>query len=178
MDWYKIMAMKKSNIAASLIIGILIIIVSGLFYKNYRQKDILFDSTFNIYKLTDKEYEDVGTSDLENPNKGDFRKAVLRVVLQHTERNREVIVPTVAELKTAINSYDMVRYWFGDYYEKDNESEDAAEYMYEFVFYSKDLNDHELKSLFGDLKISAVWTDMDGNMQKETYLLSDIISFR
>lgn len=170
---------KNTKIVISLIIGMLIIILCGLFYNNGIQKEVSFTSSFDIHKLTDKEYEEVGTSRLDNPIKDDFRKALLSVKMQHTSKieNREIIVPTMSELKDNINSYDIERYWFGDSYERDNESEDVAEYVYEFVFYSKGLNNNDIKRLASNLKISVNWMGVDGNEQKENYLLSDIINF-
>ena len=170
---------KNTKIGISLIISMLIVILCGLFYKNSIQEDVLFTSSFNIRKLTNKEYEEVGTSRLDNPIKDDFRKAVLRVEMQHTSKikNREIIVPTMTKLKGTINSYDIQRYWFGNSYEQDNESEDAAEYLYEFIFYSKGLNNNDIKRLVSNLKISVSWVGVDGNTQKENHLLSDIINF-
>ena len=157
----------------------LIVISCGLFYRNGIQTQASFTSSFNIHKLTDKEYEEVGTSRLDNPIKDDFRKAVLRVEMQHTSniKNREIIVPAMAELKDSINSYDVERYWFGNYYEQNNESEDSEEYVYEFIFYSKGLNNNDIKRLVSNLEISVSWGGVDGNTQKENYLLSDIINF-
>lgn len=170
---------KNTKLVISIIIAMLIVILCGLFYRNGIQKEVSFTSSFNIHKLTDKEYEEVGTSRLDKPIKDDFRKAVLRVEMQHTSKikNREIIVPTIAELKDNINSYDIERYWFGNSYEQDNESEDAAEYVYEFIFYSKGLNNNDIKRLVSNLKISVSWVGVDGNLQKENYLLSDIINF-
>lgn len=172
--------MKKTTmIVISLIIGMLIVILCGLFDNNGIQQDVSFTSSFNISKLTDKEYEEVGTSTLDHPIKDDFRKAALRVEMQHASKikNREIIIPTMAELKYTINSYDVERYWFGNSYEQDNESDDAAEYVYEFIFYSKGLNNNDIKRLASTLRISVSWVGVDGKIQKENHLLSDIINF-
>lgn len=170
---------KNAKLVISLIIGMLIIILCGLFYRKGIQKEVSFTSSFNIHKLIDKEYEEVGTSKLDSPVKDDFRKAVLRVEMQHTSKikNREIIVPTMVELKNNINSYDIERYWFGNSYERDNESEDVAEYVYEFIFYSKGLSNDDIKRLVSNLKISVSWVGVDGSTQKENHLLSDIINF-
>lgn len=170
---------KNTKLVINLIIGMLIVIGCGLFYRDGIQKQASFTSSFNIHKLTDKEYEEVGTSRLGNPIKDDFRKAVLRVEMQHTSniKNREIIVPTMGELKDSINLYDIERYWFGNYYEQDNESEDSAEYAYEFIFYSKGLSNDDIKRLVSNLKISTSWVVVDGSTQKENHLLSDIINF-
>ena len=163
----------------SLIIGMLIALLCGSFYKKAIQESVSFSSSFNIHKLTDKEYEEVGVSGLDNPIKDDFRKAEIKVEMQHTNKikNRKIIVPTMTELKNAINSYDMERYWFGNASEEDNENTNSAKYVFEFIFYSKGLDDNDIAMLFSDLEISASWLDQYGNIQKENYLLSDIISF-
>lgn len=56
---------------------------------------------------------------MDNSIKDDFRKAVLRVEIQHTIKikNREIIVPTMAELKKAIcNNIQKEICLLSDYY--------------------------------------------------------------
>ena len=171
--------MKNSKIIGSMLVAVIILIVCRLYYNNDTQEKASFSTSFNIRKLTQKEYEEVGRSQLNNPVKDDFRKAVLSVDFQHTGKikNRKITVPTIGELKEAINSYEMDRYWFSSSYEQDNESEDIAEYTHEFVFYSKGLNNNDIKTLFSGLKINASWLDSNGNSQKESCILSEIINF-
>lgn len=171
--------MKNSKVIISCIGIILIAIVCGWSYKDTTEKKVAFNSSFDIYKLTDEEYKEVGTSELDRPTKEDFRKAVLKVEMAHTSqiKNREITVPTLSELKAAINSYDKERYWFGHTSEEDNSSANTAAYVYEFVFYSKDLSEHNIKELFSHLKISASWLDAYEKEQEESDLLSDMIHF-
>ncbi len=62
----------------SFIIVMLIILLCGSFYKKAIQESVSFSSSFNIYKLTDKEYEEVRVSGLDHPIKDDFRKAKIK----------------------------------------------------------------------------------------------------
>lgn len=56
--------MKNTKILISALLGRIIHLICSLDYEKGKQYDVSFASAFNIHKLVDKEYEEVGRGDL------------------------------------------------------------------------------------------------------------------
>lgn len=72
---------------------------------------------------------------------------------------------------------DITRYWNGGGYSQDNESEDFATYHYEFVFYTKGLNDGDIRKAFNNEKITVSWTNNKNEQVEKEYNISNLIEF-
>lgn len=121
--------------------------------------------------LTNKEYSDVGTSEIVNPTINDFKKLIFKLNIKNT-KNRKITFPTQNKLSTLFSDDE---YWFGGYRIQDNQSEDFAHYDNEIVLYTRNLTNAEIKSRLKSIKIGAVYTDEHGNKIKKIYRASDIL---
>ncbi len=172
---------KLKLIVSIILIGIVLgIILTLCILKQPGVKhNFSIENSFNIYKLTDEDYDSVGTSGLENPTKNDFRRAVISVDIQGKEEidDLKFKVPNSGDIRDALGFEDVSRYWFCDEYEQNNQGEDFSQYECEFIFYSKGLNDNDIKKLFSNLSIKLSWSNKYRTTNEHTTLLSDIIIF-
>ncbi len=130
-------------------------------------------AVFTFSNLTDDDFSYIGTS---NVAKEDFRKVSFSLTVKNSANlpARKISIP---DIKDAMNSYDMKRYWYGQYTTMDSPAEDA-EYIYDIMFLSKDLREEEIKDMFRDRQIFVTWTDKDKTEEMRAINLSDIISFQ
>lgn len=131
-----------------------------------------------ISQLSNEEFDSIGTHELDNPTKDDFRKFTFNFELEHSaDIQRKVEFPLRNSWKEAINSIDdKDRYWFGDGYEQNNDSENFATYHQEFVFYAKGLNEDEIRKAFNSITFE-VYLDIEGENVKKEYKVSDLIEY-
>lgn len=129
-------------------------------------------ATFTISILTDKDFEDVGTS---GEVKEDFRKVHFLLEVNNCTNisNRKISIPNFKEV---MNTYDIERYWFGKYSASDSPDEDAL-YTNDIMFLSKGLTEEDIKSIFKGSKISITWDNKKGAEINKTIDLIDIIEF-
>jgi hypothetical protein len=131
-----------------------------------------------ISQLTQVEFESVGTHGLDNPIKDDFRKFTFNFEIEHAANvERKVEFPLRNSWKEAINSIDdKERYWYGGGHEQNNNSENLATYHQVLVFYSKGLNEDEMREAFNSIN-TEVYLDLDGETDIKEYKVSDLIEF-
>lgn len=132
-----------------------------------------------ISKLSEEQFEVIGTNGLENPKIDDFRKLTFNFKMEHTPGiSHKVEIPEDTSWKQSINSIDEIdRYWFGEFSKYDGDKEIIVNYNYNFVFYSKGLSENEMRKAFDLTRINVTWdTDEGKNFEKE-YLISDLIEF-
>lgn len=139
--------------------------------KNENTHDI--NVLFTVSQLSEEDFTFVGMKD---GNKDDFRKVHFSLTIENSASmlNRTVNIP---DLKEIMNSFDIERYWYGDYSAKDNATEDV-EYTYDIMFLSKDLSDEDIKTIFEDRQVVIVWNDKKDIVEKEVYKLSELILFK
>lgn len=132
---------------------------------------------FDVSNLTDNEFQYVGTKELENAIKEDFKNIEFTLDVKNSNEisNRKITVP---DFKKIANSYDRNRYWFGNAYSQDNSSENFANYGYKFVFYSNELDEQTIKNIFNLAEAKVSWTKSDGTNEEKVFNLGDIIQFK
>lgn len=130
-------------------------------------------AVFTVSKLSDEDFEDIGST---NAVKEDFRKINFSLNVNNCSNitNRKIAIPNLKEL---MNSYDIERYWYGQYTSSDSLDEDAL-YSYDIMFLSKGLTDKNINPIFNDAKIIITWTDKKGKEIKSSVNLTDIIEFK
>ncbi|WLR51880.1 fructose-bisphosphate aldolase [Bacillus tianshenii] len=162
------------NLWVVLFLSILLLMTSAC--NNSEKQKIIIEAA--VSELSEEEFEYVGTRGLDNPAIEDFRKFTFHVEVEHSPKaKRKVELPTHNSWREAINTIDNKdRYWFGDGYEN-NDSENFAEYGEEFVFYSKGLNEEEIKKAFSSLVISIHLETEKGESMEREYKVGDIIQF-
>lgn len=163
------MRMKKGYLLYILLL-IALLLTACKMQNNNDMPEVSAEFTFS--ELTDVDYKEVGAGDA---SKGDFRKVHFSVIVKYNSNwsNRKIYVP---DLKEAINSYDIERYWYGQYSSKDTPEEDA-EYIYDIMFLSKNLSDDDIKKIFKEAQINVTWNNKSGKEEMRRINLSDIIDF-
>lgn|GEM_PF-1321658 len=148
------------------------------YYNNVAFNEVYPVLKFDVSALTDDDFSSVGTSELKNAKKEDFKK--IRFTLNVTNRSditkRTIIFPTGEEIKAHANSNKIDRYWFGSEI-RDNSRVKSAMYRYDFVFYSKGLNDQDIRNMFGSLTTKVSWYSPSGSHTEITIPVSDGIQF-
>lgn len=167
--------MKKFINTIIVILSISLIVTACTTKENKEEPKI--NLKFNVSNLTEEEFESLGTKELENPTKNDFKNIEFKLGVEHSNKisNRKIIVPSIKEI---INLQYADRYWFGQGNSQDNEGENFAEYSEKIVFYSNGLKDEEIKEIFKSLEVKISWTVDNGENQEKIFNLGDVIEFR
>lgn len=133
-----------------------------------------------VSQLSEEEFKNVGIRGLDNPTIDDFRKFTFNFEVEHSlKTTRKVDFPERKSWREAINTIDnnKDRYWFGDSYEQNNDGENFAKYGSEFVFYSKSLNEEEIRKAFNSIMLEIrLDTGKEESIEKE-YKVSDLMKF-
>ena len=131
---------------------------------------------FNVSDLTEEEFKSVGTKELENSTKYDFKNIEFKLDVEHSNKisNRKIIVPSIKEI---IHLKYKDRYWFGEGNNQDNEGENFAKYSEKVVFYSNGLEEEEIKEIFKSSEVKVSWITDTGENQEEIFNLGDVIEF-
>lgn len=167
--------MKKFIIITVLLLSITLMMTACSTEKIKNDPEI--NVKFIVSDLTDEEFKSVGTKELENAVKADFKNIEFTLDVEHSSKitNRKIIIP---DIKKAANSYDKARYWFGESYSQDNYQERFANYGDKFVFYSKGLDEEAVKKIFSASEVKVSWTAASGDTEEKVFKLSEIIQFK
>lgn len=131
-----------------------------------------------VSPISEKEYKHVGTQELIDPKQEDFKVFNFTFNIKHTNDVRNRRIDMFEDWNNTLNSKDGIqRYWFGNFSEQDNESENFAVYQREFVFYAKGLSNEEIKKEFSDAKITVSWMNKNNEIIKKQYIIGDLIEF-
>ncbi|MFE7079019.1 hypothetical protein [Priestia megaterium] len=114
-----------------------------------------------VKPLTKKEFSEVEISELTSPSKQDFRKVHVVLILRGTDylSNIQVKLPNYKQAFNNMKDDQQIRYWFGS--GADEEQENKNIYTREFVLYTKDLNDQQIKDILATGKIKTSWVLKD-----------------
>lgn len=115
--------MKKFIKTIVFILGISLIVTTCTTKEDKEEPKI--GLKFNVSDLTEEEFKSVGTKELENPTKDDFKNVEFKFDVEHSSKilNRKITVPSIKEI---INSQYEDRYWFGEGNSQDDEGENFA----------------------------------------------------
>lgn len=163
--------MKKTPLILIFLSSILIIIIFSI------SQEPKINVKFTISHLTNEDYLYVGTHNIENPSKDDFRNIELSLDIKNLKNtsNRNIIMP---EFKEIANSYDRERYWYGHSYEQNNSSENFAQCGYQFIFYSDGLTDEDIRKNFNLSDVGIIWKTSNGKNEEKLIKLNNIIEFQ
>ena len=153
-----------------LFIGISLLIIAC--NKNDTRVDIRMK--FDVSNLTNDEFSYVGTSELENAQKEDFKKInfTLKVTNPDDITKRNIVFPELVEIKERAKD----RFWYSSGYNDDSKLK-SAEHGYEFILYAKGLDNHDINEMFGSLKAKVTWYSADGVYIEKIVPVSDVIQF-
>ncbi|UZJ77078.1 hypothetical protein [Fictibacillus sp. KU28468] len=133
-----------------------------------------------VLKLSNKQFDEVGTEGLKDPTMNDFRKLTFNFKMDNPpDTSRKIVFPKTISWKKSINSVDgKVRYWGGEEYQQDNEGENFALYHRDFLFYSKGLSEDEIKEAFDSIVLKVAWKTKDETQEEKEYKVSKLIKFK
>lgn len=156
-------------------LSVLFLIASAC--NNSQEPQIIVEAV--VSELNEDEYDYVGTKGLEDPRKEDFRKFTFNFEVKHaTNALRKVEFPERNIWKEAINTIDSNkgRYWFGGGHDENTDNEGIARYRSEFVFYSKGLNEEEIRQAFNSISLE-LYLDTQEEIIEEEYKIRSLIQF-
>lgn len=141
------------------------------------KEEAKIDLILKVSNLTEEEFKSVGTKDLENPTKDDFKNIEFKLDIEYSNKisNKKIEVPNIKDI---INSKYGNRYWFGESSSKDNKDENTANYNEKIMFYSKGLSDEEIKGIFKASEVKISWITDNDKYQEKIFNLADVIEFR
>ncbi|MBU8878292.1 hypothetical protein BGM26_04730 [Bacillus sp. FJAT-29790] len=142
-------------------------------------KEPLIEIEMKVSPISDEAYGVVGgTKVLIEPKQEDFKILDFKFNMEHTDVVTNRQIEMFEDWKKTLDSIDEIqRYWNGSASEKDNASENFAEYKQEIVFYAKGLSDEDIKKAFKDAKITVAWTDNNNEQKEKQYNITDLIEF-
>lgn len=134
-----------------------------------------------VSTLNNKEYREVGTEQLKNPKKDDFRKVNIELTLSGVDKIEEekVVMPSYKKFFNTIDKDELVRYWFGEGYAKKDDEENKEVFNQEFVLYTKNLSKDDIRNALETNVIKTSWVNKD-NKEKVQHEVTaaDSISFK
>lgn len=165
--------MKRIVVSIILLLSIFMLLTSCNKKKETNEPDISIK--LNVSDLTDDEYKSVGTKNIDNATKDDFKSIDFSLYVKNSSKttDRKIEVP---DLKRLVKSYDEKRYWFGSESSQDNSSENFAQYSKKIVFYSKGLINEDIKKIFLTSEVNVLWT-INNTENEKVYNLGSILTF-
>lgn len=134
-----------------------------------------------VSPVSETEYKSIGaTQDLIEPRQEDFKHFEFHFTMEHAGSIKERMIDMYAfdNVVHALNEIDGTsRYWYGGWSEQDNETENAATYYQEAIFYAKGLNEHDIKEAFSNEIITVSWVNEKNEKVQQEYKLSHFIQF-
>lgn len=131
-----------------------------------------------ISNINSEEFNNLGVTDeYGEVSKNDFKKLTFDFSMQHDE-GVERKIEMFDNWRKLLNTYDgLERYWTGNSTSQDNSGDSFAEYHYDIIFYSKGLNEEDIKGIFSEASLYVEWIK-NKDKQSKTYVISDTITFK
>jgi len=167
--------MKKFINVVVFLLGISLIMTACSTKKNTAEPKISLK--FIVSDLSEEEFQSVGTAELIDPAKEDFKKLEFKLDVEHSNKitNRKITKP---DFRAIINSQESGRYWFGESSRQDNKNDTFASYGDQIVFYAKGLNEKAIKEIFKAAEVNISWTTAEGQNQEKVFNLGDVVEFK
>ncbi|GAA0180850.1 hypothetical protein SH2C18_34730 [Clostridium sediminicola] len=125
--------------------------------------------------ITEEEYENIYTDDIENPQIENFKYYELRVKgnnLKNIEL-RDVIVPEFKYISKELNEYNSDIWALGNTLIQDNTNEDFFVYEYKVLLNMTEITADELKDVLDEFEVKVHIETKDGYEIKEEYNLGE-----
>jgi beta-lactamase regulating signal transducer with metallopeptidase domain len=120
--------------------------------------------------LSEKEYSETGTHGIENPTINDFKKLTLNFYAKGFN-NRSINFPG----DKVYGLFTDTIVWYSHSMKQDNPSEDFAMYRYEFILFTRNITDEDLRDRLGNLSIEVSYTNDLGENVKNLYNLGETL---
>lgn len=135
------------------------------------EKTMVISPSVALRHLTEREYLEVGTSEIENPSIDDFRRLDLTLKVQGLA-DRKISFPEAQQIKDVLTR-DV--HWFSSSFSQNNSSGDFAHYSAESVVYIREIGENGLRDRLKNLNIDVAYTNQQGERVKQRYNLGDIL---
>lgn len=157
------------------ILSFLLLVVTACGYS--QEPEITIEAV--VAQLSEEEFDYAGTHGLDNPTRDDFRKITIDFEVEHAAKTtRNVEFPKGDSWREALDTVDNnKRYWSGKSYKQNNDSENFARYEKEVVFYSKGLNEDEIRKIFNSINFELYLDAEEGESMAREYKVGDLIKF-
>ena len=155
--------------------GILLLMLMSMLMFRSPLKDPEINVSFDVADLSQEEYASVGTAGLNNPQIQDFNKVNFSFEFKQSDNiaSRSISIP---DLPAILKSKDEVRYWYGSNTKQDNKN--IVFYQYEFIMYTKGLDEKGITDYFHTAKVDASWVTKKVKHIEKEIMLKDIIQFK
>ncbi len=131
---------------------------------------------FTVSDLTDEEFQSIGTGELVNPTKNDFKNIHLIVETQNFNDTNKAKI-TIPVFNNILIKDKQNRYWYGSGFDQ-NPTKELTTSERDFVFYSKGLKDTKaIKDYFTGIEVIISWQEENDTITMH-YDLGELIMFK
>lgn len=130
-----------------------------------------------VEALSEDEYAQTGTSEIENPVPEDFSKITIEVNMENMVAGTERTVKMEA-LKNIMTETGIGTYWYGNGSSQNNAGEDFTIVRSESVIYRRDISDDEIKNMFDGYESTVTYTGTDGKEVTQSLPMIDAVQFK
>lgn len=146
-------------------------ILKGLELYPLSERIMVISPIAALRHLTEREYLEVGTSEIENPSIDNFRRLDLTLKVQGLV-DRKLSFPEITQIKDVLT--DDV-YWFSSSFSQNNSSEDFVHYSTEVVVYLREIGENGLRDRLKNLNMDVAYTNQQGDRVEQRYNIGDIL---
>lgn len=132
--------------------------------------------TITVAPLTEEEYAETGTEEIENPVIDDFSKITIELNMDNMIEGTERTVK-MAALKNIMTETGIGTYWYGNGSSQNNADENFSVFRSESVIYRRNLTDDQIKNMFDGYNAEVTYTGADGQTVEETIPFIDAVVF-
>ncbi|MGE6256793.1 hypothetical protein ACQKCU_02610 [Heyndrickxia sporothermodurans] len=129
-----------------------------------------------VSRIDDQEMTNIGTKELTNPTKDDFRKFTFDLSIIHLENVVSQTINFPVNWAKHIDSNGRDRYRYGSNSNQENEND--VHYTNEFIFYSKGLSEEEIKKAYQSAIINISWLTKEGKWRTREFVIGDYMIFK
>ena len=166
--------MKKPFLLTVLLLSI--ILTSSCSSNKEIQKPPKTNVLFTVSDLSEEEFQSIGTGDLVNPTKNDFKNIELIVETQNFNDGNKANI-TIPDFNNILTKDNQNRYYYGSGFDQNPQKERTTSER-SFVFYSKGLKDTKaIKDYFTGIEVIISWQEENDTVTMR-YDLGEIIIFR
>lgn len=158
-------------------IVLIIMIIAIVFYKKENVEEPTITIKFNISKLTEDEFNRLERVNYEDSGISDFRILTYKVDMKQSNgiTSRKIVIP---DIEKVINTIDKTRVIHMTGWEQDNAEENFANYSYEFIYYSKGLNDEDVKKALSSKVVTVSWETIDGKATTKRFNVGNLTKIK
>jgi hypothetical protein len=168
------LSQKKAILLFLTISAVAIILIDFMLFLRPNDAPFHLEIAFKACILTSEEYTHLETSQIENPQKEDFRNIQLSVnaINKYKVKQLDISVPPIAAINRAINTSGIAKLWTSKHFWQNHNGEDFTNYNYTATIFCRGASNEELRSIFQDLVIQVSYKNDHDDIVAVDYPLS------